>query len=182
MLIVSAVIRKIFSQVSVRAEGSLVLVCSGHGGLVVFSHQLVSNHQYVHVRKHEATVGIRGVMDDGLSTHVETSVDKHWASRQSVKGTEDCMKAWGPYGINSLHACGVINMSDGWNITAQCLQLCKSSDRVVVGGGLRLLVGSAAAEVRRGDGCYQQHVWALYFKIKPLALPIGKYRWCERSE
>ena len=73
-------------------------------------------------------------------------------------------------------------MSDGWNITAQCLQLCKSSDRVVVGGGLRLLVGSAAAEVRRGDWRYQQHVWALYFKVKPLALPIGKYCWCEWSE
>jgi hypothetical protein len=94
MLIISAVNRKIFSQASVRAERPLVFVCSGHGGLVFFSHQLVSNHQYVHVSKHEATVGIRGVMDDGLSTYVETGIDKHWASRQSFKGTEDCMKAW----------------------------------------------------------------------------------------
>jgi hypothetical protein len=94
MLIVSAVNRMIFSQASIRAEGLLVFVCSGHGGLVFFSHQLVSNHQYVHVSKHEATVGIRGVMDDGLSTYVETGIDKHWASRQSFKGTEDCMKAW----------------------------------------------------------------------------------------
>ena len=73
-------------------------------------------------------------------------------------------------------------MSDGRHIAAQRLQFCKSSYRVVVGGGLRLLVGSAAAEVRRGDWRYQQHVWALYSKIKPLALPIRKYRWCERSE
>lgn len=73
-------------------------------------------------------------------------------------------------------------MSNGWNIAAQCLQLCKSNRRVVVGSGLRLLVGSAAAEVHRGDWRYQQHVWTLYFKIKPLALSIGKYRWCERSE
>ena len=147
-----------------------------------FPHELVSNHQDVHVRKHEATVGVRGVMDDGLSTHVETGIDKHWAARQSVKGTEDCMKAWGTCGINSLHSCGIINMSDGWNIAAQCLQLGKSNRRVVVGGGLRLLVGSAGAEMHRGDRCYQQHVWALHFKIKPLALPIGKYRRRERSE
>jgi hypothetical protein len=182
MLLVSAVNRMVFSQASVRAEGPLIFVCTGHGGLVFLSHQLISNHQYVHVRKHEATVGIRWVMDDGLSTHVETGIDKHWASRQSVKGTEDCMKAWGTCGINSLHAGGIINMGDGWNIAAQRLQLCKSNRRVVVGSGRRLLVGSAAAEVRRGDWCYQQHVWALHFKIKPLALPIGKYRWCERSE
>ena len=94
MLVVSAVNRKIFSQASVRAEGPLVFVCTGHGGLVLLSHQLVSNHQDVHICKHEATVGIRGVMDDGLSTYVETGIDKYWASRQSVKGTENCMKAW----------------------------------------------------------------------------------------
>ena len=182
MLIVSAVNRMVFSQASVRAERPLVFVCTGHGRLVFFAHELVSNHQYVHVRKHEATVGIRWVMDDGHSTHIETGIDKHWAARQSVKGTEDCMKAWGTGGINSLHPCGIINMSDGWNIAAQCLQLCKSNRRVVAGSGRRLLVGSAAAEVRRGDRCYQQHVWALYFKIKPLALPIGKYRWCEWPE
>jgi hypothetical protein len=182
MLIVSAVNRKIFSQASVRAERPLVFVCSGHGGLAVLSHQLVSNHQYVHIRKHEATVGIRGVMDDGFSTHVETGIDKHWASREAVKGTEDCMKAWGTCGINSLHPGRIINMGDRWNIAAQCLQLCKSSCRVIVGGGWRLLVGSAAAEVRRGDWCDKQHVRALYIEVKPLALPIGKYRWCEWSE
>jgi hypothetical protein len=94
MLIVSAVNRMVFSQASVRAEGPLVFVCTGHGRLVFFAYELVSNDQYVHVRKHEATVGIRWVMDDGFSTHIETGIDKHWASREAVKGTEDCMKAW----------------------------------------------------------------------------------------
>ena len=84
----------VFSQASVRAEGPLIFVCSGHGGLVFFAYELVSNYQYVHVGKHEATVGIRWVMYDGLSTHIETGIDKHWAARQSVKCTEDCMKAW----------------------------------------------------------------------------------------
>lgn len=94
MLLVSAVNRVVFSQESVRAEGPFVFVCTSHGGLVFFAYELVSNYQYVHVRKHEATVGIRWVMDDGFSTHIETGIDKHWASRQSFKGTEDCMKAW----------------------------------------------------------------------------------------
>src|SRR5439155_5797667 len=51
----------------------------------------VLEHQKVHLRPHEAAVGVRGGADDGLAAYVEGRIDDHTAAGRCLKRLEQCV-------------------------------------------------------------------------------------------
>ena len=81
-------------------------------GLILFEEQKILNHQSVHVRGHEASIGILRRADDRFSADIEAGVDDYGTAGQIGKGGNEFMEARIPVPVNRMDACGKVNMGN----------------------------------------------------------------------
>src|SRR5580765_3278476 len=90
-------------------------VCYAIGGAILDDDEVLE-HERVHLRSHEAAIGVFRSADDGFAANVEARVDEHRASGQVKKRRHHSMELGISLPIDCLHSCTVINVGHGRNV------------------------------------------------------------------
>jgi hypothetical protein len=132
----------------------------GPSGLPWLQEKKVLEDEGVHLRAHEAAVGVVGCAHDGLAAHVEGGVDDEAVAGALLEGGDHLVVLRVVGSVDGLHTRGVVHVGDGGHVTALA-----AHHRREVLARLALRGREAPPRLHGGD---QKHVWALALHLEEL--------------